>query len=92
MTKVSKTITIISVLLFIAAAVATVYIMKNSVGIIPEVGAGSGQYYFTDLPNWKTYFLNDNYTSPVGIPVLTLLFIIWGVIMFKLWTWLDKKL
>lgn len=92
MVKLSKIITIISVILFIIAIIGTAYIMKNGVGIIPGVNVGSGQYYFTDLPNWKNYFINDNYVSPVGIPLLTFLFVVWGVLMFKLWVWLDKKL
>ena len=90
--KISKAVTAFCVVLFIGAVIAGIYIMKNRIGLIDGLNVGSGQYYFTDIPNRKEYFLNDAYKSPVGIPFLTFLFIVWGVLMYKLWTWLDKKL
>ena len=90
--KLGKIVTIFCVLLFIASAVAAVFIMKNGTGLINGLDVGSGQYYFTDIPNWKHYFLTDAYDCPFGIPFLTFLFVVWGVIMFKLWVWLEKKL
>ncbi len=87
-----KIITIISILIFAAAIISGLYIMKNRIGLIDGLNVGSGQYYFTDIPNWKSYFLNDAYDSPIGIPLLTTLFILWGILMYKLWTWLEKKL
>lgn len=89
--KLSKIITISCVILFIISAIATVFVMLNGTGLIDGLNVGPGQYYFTDIPNWQHYFLSDSYESPVGIPLLTILFIAWGFIMYKLWVWLDKK-
>lgn len=90
--KVSKFLTRFCVILFVLSIIASVYVMINGVGLIDGLNVGSGQYYFTDIPNWKDYFLNDAYKSPFGIPFLTFLFVVWGVIMYKLWVWLDKRL
>ncbi len=86
-----RIICILAVILFLAAIVACVYIMVNKVGQVEGVECGPGQYYYTDIPNWRDYFLRDYYQSPVPTAVLIVLFFAWGFLMYKLWTWLDKK-
>lgn len=82
----------IIVIFSIIVAFISLYIMINKIGQVEGVLCGPGQYYYTDIPNWRDYFLRDYYNSPTPMWVLIALFFIWGVLMFKLWTWLDKKI
>ena len=45
----------------IAAACISVYIMVNQIGQVEGVLCGPGQYFYTDIPNWRDYFLRDYY-------------------------------
>lgn len=76
----------------IVVACISLYIMVNKLGQVDGVICGPGQYYYTDIPNWRDYFLKDYYHSSTPMWFLIVLFFIWGVIMFKFWTWLDRKI
>ncbi|MGM9522739.1 MAG: hypothetical protein ACI3VB_09715 [Oscillospiraceae bacterium] len=86
-----KTICVVSIVLFIAAVIVCAYIIINRVGQVEGVECGPGQYYYTDIPNWKEYFLKDYYDNHVPTVILIALFFIWGFLMYKLWGWLDRK-
>lgn len=76
----------------IVVACISVYIMVNQIGQVEGVLCGPGQYFYTDIPNWRGYFLRDYYYSPTPTIVLIAIFFAWGILMFKLWAWLDKKI
>lgn len=76
----------------IVVACISVYIMVNQIGQVEGVLCGPGQYFYTDIPNWRDYFLRDYYYSPTPTIVLIAIFFAWGILMFKLWAWLDKKI
>lgn len=77
--------------IFITVCIISAYIMINGIGRVEGVDCGPGQYYYTDIPNWRDYFLKDYYYSPVPTSVLIILFFAWGFFMYKVWTWVDKK-
>ena len=81
-----------AIVIFLAAVAALVYIMVHHLGQVDGVLCGPGQYYYTDIPNWKEYFLKDYYDNKVPIGVLIAIFFAWALLMFKLWGWLDRKL
>lgn len=87
--KIACTIAIVIFLLSVAAAI---YIMVHHIGTVEGVLCGPGQYYYTDIPNWKEYFLKDYYQNHIPMGVLIGLFFVWGFLMYKLWGWLDRKL
>lgn len=76
----------------IIVACISLYIMVNQIGQVEGVLCGPGQYFYTDIPNWRDYFLRDYYHSSTPMIVLIAIFFIWGWIMFKLWGWLDKNI
>lgn len=80
------------ILIFVAAVVIAVYMMANNMGQAPGIDFGPGQYYYTDIPGWQKYFLPDHYDNPVPLSVLIVLFFAWGFLMYRLWTYLDRKL
>lgn len=78
--------------LFLIAVVIAVYMMVNGMGQVPGIDFGPGQYYYTDIPGWQKYFVPNYYENHVPLWVLIALFFIWGFLMYRLWTFLEKKL
>ncbi len=77
---------------FYAVVIITAgYIMAHSLGLVDSLDFGAGAYYYADMPGFSSLVNGDHYTSPVPMWVLIVLFLIWGAIMYKLWTWLDRK-
>ncbi|MGN1182838.1 MAG: hypothetical protein ACI4SR_07535 [Faecalibacillus sp.] len=83
---------ILGIVVFLIISVCTIYIIINHIGQVEGVLCGPGQYYYTDIPNWKDYFLKNYYTSKTPTYILIILFFVWGFIMYKVWCWLDKKI
>lgn len=77
------------VVVFAIAVVVAFYMMINHMGQVPGLDFGPGQYYYTDIPNWKKYFVPDYYDNNVPMWVLMALFFIWGYIMYRVWTFLE---
>ena len=76
-------------ILAVATAVAA-GLMLGQYGMIPGFDFGCGQYYYTDIPNWERYFSVRGIVDSCPRWVYYLLFAAWGVLMYKLWTWLDR--
>ncbi len=80
----------------IAAVIAVlglvVYIMVNHLGLIEGLDFGAGAYYYADIPQFAKYVNGDHYHSQTPMWVLIVLFLVWGCAMYRLWTWLEKKL
>ena len=68
------------------------YIMFHHLGLIEELDFGAGAYYYADIPQFARYVNAEHYHSRTPMWVLIGLFLIWGHIMYRLWTWLDKRL
>lgn len=80
------------IIIFIAAVIIAIYMMANNMGQAPGIDFGPGQYYYTDIPGWQKYFLPNHYDNPVPLGILIILFFVWGVLMYRLWDFLDRKL
>ena len=81
-----------AILIFLASCAIAIYILVNNIGQVPGIDFGPGQYYYTDIPGWQKYFLPNPYNNQVPLSILILLFFAWGFLMYRLWTYLDKKL
>lgn len=71
--------------------VAAVYIMANRLGLVDTLDFGAGAYYYADIPEFARYTDGAWYTSPVPMWVLTILFLLWGALMYKLWCRIEGK-
>lgn len=82
-----------AVLFVVIAAVlmTAVYIMANGLGLSDSLDFGAGAYYYADIPAFQRFVNGDAYTSQTPMWVLILLFLAWGVLMYRLWVWADQK-
>lgn len=71
---------------------SVLYIMCNHLGLVDSLDFGAGAYYYADIPNFAKLVDGSHYTSETPMSVLIILFLIWGGLMYKLWTFLEKKL
>lgn len=67
------------------------YLMLQRAGGQDGLDFGSGQYYYTDIPNWPHYFSEDHYEGTDSLWFPLFLFFIWGIMMVKLWIWVDRR-
>ena len=74
----------------IAAIAEAVHIMKNGLGLLEQLDFGAGAYYYADIPGFASLVNGSHYQSPVSMPVLIVLFLIWGFLMYRLWTWMES--
>ena len=74
----------------IAAIAEAVHIMKNGFGLLEQLDFGAGAYYYEDIPGFASLVNGSHYQSPVSMPILIILFLIWGFIMYRLWTWMES--
>ena len=74
----------------IAAIAEAVHIMKNGFDLLEQLDFGAGAYYYEDIPGFASLVNGSHYQSPVSMPILIILFLIWGFLMYRLWTWMES--
>lgn len=74
----------------IAAIAEAVHIMKNGFGLLEQLDFGAGAYYYEDIPGFASLVNGSHYQSPVSMPILIILFLIWGFLMYRFWTWMES--
>lgn len=74
----------------IAAIAEAVRIMKNGFGLLEQLDFGAGAYYYADIPGFASLVNGSHYQSPVSMPILIILFLIWGFLMYRLWAWMES--
>ncbi len=73
------------------AIIEAIHIMIRGQGLSDQLDFGAGAYYYADIPKFATLVNGDHFQSQVSMPVLILLFLIWGFLMYKLWIWIERK-
>lgn len=73
--------------------VIAIYLASQNAGLIDGT-FGPGSYYYSDIPGWEKIFLSEStwhlgFDNPVAAYSF---FVIWGLLSFTAWRWLDKKL
>ena len=71
--------------------ILVIYIMINGLGLIEGLDFGAGAYYYADIPEFAKYVNKTHFISDFPMWIHIVLFLIWGAVMYKLWTWLDRK-
>lgn len=81
----------LGVLFILGVLFLVIYIMVNGLGLIDSLDFGAGAYYYADIPQFAKYVNGEHFVSEFPMWLHILLFLIWGGVMYKLWSWLEKK-
>ena len=79
-------------LFILSIIVSVVIVMYKNMGLISKFDFGAGAYYHTDIPNFEKYINNSIFKTKFSIWFLITLFLIWGVFVYKLWCYIDRKI
>lgn len=79
-------------LFIFSIVVSVVIVMYKNMGLISKFDFGAGAYYYTDIPNFEKYINNSIFKTKFSIWFLITLFLIWGVFVYKLWCYIDRKI
>ena len=74
-----------------AIRAAAVYIMVNRIGLDPELDFGAGAYYYADIPEFQKVLNWDIYQARLPFWVYVVLFLVWGALMYWVWTRIDRR-
>ena len=79
-------------LFIFSIVVSVIIVMYKNMGLISKFDFGAGAYYYTDIPNFEKYINNSFFKTKFSIWFLITLFLIWGVFVYKLWWYIDRKI
>lgn len=79
-------------LFIFSIVVSVIIVMYKNIGLISKFDFGAGAYYYTDIPNFEKYINNSIFKTKFSIWFLITLFLIWGVFVYKLWCYIDRKI
>ena len=88
--KVAKIV--FNVVFYTALAALVLYIMINGLGLVKGLDFGAGAYYYADIPQFGKYVNGQHFHTQFPMWFHIALFLVWGGAMYKLWTWLDRKM
>lgn len=74
----------------LAAIAEALHIMKHGLGLLEQLDFGAGAYYYADIPGFASLVNGSHYQSPVSMPVLIGLFLVWGFLMYRFWVWMES--
>ena len=79
-------------LFIFSIVVSVIIVMYKNMGLISKFDFGAGAYYYTDIPNFEKYINNSIFKTKFSIWFLITLFLLWGVFVYKLWCYIDRKI
>lgn len=80
-----------AIVMMVAIIVTALYIMVNGLGLQDSLDFGAGSYYYADIPEFDRYLKWDAFKASLPYWVYVLLFLLWGVLMYRLWKWIDRR-
>lgn len=83
---------ILGLIFILAVIILAIYIMVNGLGLVDSLDFGAGAYYYADIPQFSKYVNGEHFKSAFPMWIHIVLFLVWGTLIYKIWTWLDKKL
>ena len=83
---------VLKIFLIFLIIFTVLYIMANGLGLVEGLDFGAGAYYYADIPEFAKYVNATHFSSDFPMWVHIVLFLFWGYVMYRLWSWLDKKL
>ena len=86
-----KMITVITAVFAVVTVICAVYIAVSGLGLVEGYDFGLGAYYYADIPGFEKIIDDGAYKASVPLWVHIVIFLVWGAVVWKLWTWIDRK-
>ena len=84
-------ITVITAVFAVVTVICAVYIAVSGLGLVEGYDFGLGAYYYADIPGFEKIIDDGAYKASVPLWVHIVIFLVWGAVVWKLWTWIDRK-
>lgn len=73
----------------VAVMICAVFIASNGMGLVEGYDFGAGAYYYADIPAFEKIMNEDTFHSSVPTWIHIVLFLLWGWLMYRLWSWIG---
>ncbi|HBH20865.1 MAG TPA: hypothetical protein DHU72_01935 [Rikenellaceae bacterium] len=87
----SKIYKVVTLIFGVAVLVCAIFLMATGAGLQEELDFGAGAYYYADIPEFQKYLAWDTFKESLPYWVYVILFLVWGVLMYMLWKWIDRR-
>ena len=84
-------ITAITAVFAVVTVICAVYIAVSGLGLVEGYDFGLGAYYYADIPGFEKIIDDGAYKASVPLWVHMVILLAWGAVVWKLWTWIDRK-
>ena len=89
--KRGRLLRIFTIAFSLAVVACAVYIMSRGLGLSEQYDFGAGAYYYTDIPDYQEVVRDDLFSSRIPYWLHLLIFLAWGLAMYRLWVKIDKN-
>lgn len=79
-----------TIIVIAVTVIVAVYIMLNGLGLVDSLDFGAGAYYYADIPEYEKIDADGSFHTSVPRWIHIVLFLVWGFLMYRLWTWIDN--
>ena len=86
-----RTIRTLTAVVAVGVLVVAAVIMLRGDGLVDGYDFGAGAYYYADIPDFQKIIKDDAYSTSVPGWVFYVLFLLWGGLMYWIWTRIDRK-
>lgn len=78
-------------IVFTAVVLCAIAIAAMRMGAVEGYDFGAGAYYYADIPEYEKIMNDDAYSTSVPVWLHMAIFLGWGFLMYRLWTWVDNS-
>ena len=78
-------------IVFTAVVLCAIAIAAMRMGVVEGYDFGAGAYYYADIPEYEKIMNDDAYSTSVPVWLHMAIFLGWGFLMYRLWTWVDNS-
>lgn len=87
----SKIFKLVTLIFGVAVLICAIYLMATGAGLQEGLDFGAGAYYYADIPEFQKFLAWDAFHESLPYWIYVVLFLVWGVPMYLLWKWIDRR-
>lgn len=87
----SKIFKLVTLIFGVAVLICAIYLMATGACLQEGLDFGAGAYYYADIPEFQKFLAWDAFHESLPYWIYVVLFLVWGVLMYLLWKWIDRR-